>query len=146
MVIETQSFCRPPHGLSSMKPVHIHYSQLGNYYVQSVSDENMNANYMVKVKSMTESHAQGVLKFNLFASSFRTVGVNLMKTDAHATYGLYFGCSRNCWKAKEISFPTQLISHQNTLGIDGNHHNKMMSKIYQKLATHVFWARRPCTP
>jgi hypothetical protein len=59
----------------------------------------------------------------------RTTGVGLTKTDALATYGLRFRRSRHRWKAKEISFPTQVTPHQNMFGADGNRHNKMMSII-----------------
>jgi hypothetical protein len=57
--------------------------------------------------------------------------------DAHATYGLCFRCSRYRWKAKEISFPTQLVPCQNILGSHGNRLNKMPSKICQKSTTPV---------
>jgi hypothetical protein len=43
-----------------------------------------------------------------------------------------FGSFKYCWKAKEISFPTQLVQRQYTLRVDGNHRNKMTSKICQK--------------
>jgi hypothetical protein len=98
----------------------------------------MYINYMVKAQSIIESQAQGELKSSLFANLVRTIRVGLAKTDAHTTYGLHFRRSRYRWKAKEISFPTHLVSHQNILESDGNHHNKMMSKICQKSSMPVF--------
>jgi hypothetical protein len=91
--------------------------------------ENMNINYMVKAPSIMEPQAQGESKSSLFADLVRIVGVSPMKMDAQTTYGLRFRCSRYCWKAKEISFPTQQVPHQNMLGVDGNRHNKMLSRI-----------------
>jgi hypothetical protein len=63
--------------------------------------------------------------------------VGLTKTDAQETYKLRFQHSRYRWKAKEISFPTQLVPRQNILEGDENSHN-MTSKICKKSATLVF--------
>jgi hypothetical protein len=98
----------------------------------------MYVNYLVKAQSIIESQAQGEFKSSLFTNQVRTAGVVLTKTDAQTTYGLHFRCSRYRWKAKKISFPTQLVPHQNMLGADGNRHNKMTSRICQKSATPVF--------
>jgi hypothetical protein len=87
---------------------------------------------------MIESQAQGESESSLFADLVRTAGVGHTKTNALATYGLCFRCSRCCWKAKEISFPTQLVPYQNMLEADGNHRNKKTSRIYQKSVTLVF--------
>jgi hypothetical protein len=67
--------------------------------------------------------------------------VGLTKTDAHATCGLRFQCVRYRWKAKEISFPTQLVPHQNMFGSDGNHRNKMTSRICQKPVRLIFGSK-----
>jgi hypothetical protein len=93
---------------------------------------------MVKSQSMREFQTQGELKSCLFANPVRTVGLVLKKMDAQATYGPRFRHSRHSWKAKDISFPTQLISCQNTLRADQNCRNKMASRIYQKSAMPVF--------
>lgn len=61
-----------------------------------------------------------------------------MKIDTHVTYKLCFRCSRYHCKAKDISFPTQLVPRQNTLGVDKNHRNKWMSTICQKSMTPIF--------
>jgi hypothetical protein len=89
------------------------------------NDEYMDINYMVKAQSIIESQAQGELKSSLFANPVRAAGVDLVKTNTQATYELRFRCPRYCWKAKEISFLTQLVPCQNMLEVDGNHHNKM---------------------
>ena len=89
----------------------------------------MDFNYMVKAQSIMESQPQGDLKSSLFVDLVWIAGVGLM-TDAQATYRLCFQCSRYRWKAKEISFPTQMVPQQNMLGAYGNHHNKMTSRIY----------------
>jgi hypothetical protein len=101
----------------------------------------MDVNYVVKVQQIIESQAQGELKSSLFANQVRTVGVVPMKTDAHATYRLYFGRSRYHWKAKEIIFPNKLVPHQNMLGVDGNRGNKMTSRICKKSTVLVFWPK-----
>jgi hypothetical protein len=86
-----------------------------------VNDEYMDVNYMVNAQSMIESQAKVELKSNLFASLVRAAGVGLIKMDVQATYKLHFGRSRYRWKAKEIHFPTQLVSRQNMPRADGNH-------------------------
>jgi hypothetical protein len=93
---------------------------------------------MVKAQSIIEFQVQGELKSSLFANLVWTGGVGLAKTNAPTTYRLHFRRSRYSWKDKKISFPTHLVPHQNMLGADGNHHNKMTSKIYQKSSTSVF--------
>jgi hypothetical protein len=84
---------------------------------------------MVKAQSIIESQAQGELKSSLFANPVRTAGVGVAKTDAQATYGLHFRRSRYRWKAKAISFLTQLVPHQYTVGAYKNRYRKMMSRI-----------------
>jgi hypothetical protein len=93
---------------------------------------------MVKSKSMIEFQTQGELKSNLFANLVRTAGVVLTKMDAQAIYGACFKDSRHRRKVKDISFPSQLTPHQNTLRADQNRHNKMTSRIGQKSAMPVF--------
>jgi hypothetical protein len=104
------------------------------------NDEYMDVNYMVKAKSIIDSQAQEKLNSSLF-DLVRTARVGLTKMDAQVTYGLRFRCFRYCWKAKKISFPTHLVSHQNMLEADGNRYNKMTSKIYQKSVTPVSWPK-----
>jgi hypothetical protein len=67
--------------------------------------------------------------------------VGLTKAVAHATYELCFQCSRYHWKAKLITFPTQLVPHQNMFGSDGNHRNKMTSRICQKPVGPIFGSK-----
>jgi hypothetical protein len=93
------------------------------------NDEYMDVNSMVKAQSIMESQAQGESKSSLFTDLIWIAGVGLMKTYTQITYRLRFRCSRYRWKAKEIRFPTQLVSRQNMLGADGNRHNKMTSRI-----------------
>jgi hypothetical protein len=103
------------------------------------NDEYMKINYMVKAQSIIDCQAQENLKCSLFVNLVRTIGVGLTKMNAHATYGLFFRCFRYRWKAKKIRFPTHLVPRQNMLRSNGNHHNKMMSRICQKSATYVSW-------
>ena len=56
--------------------------------------EYMDVNYMFKAQSIIDSQAQEKLKSSLFTKSVRTAGVDLMKTDAQATYELHFRCFR----------------------------------------------------
>jgi hypothetical protein len=84
---------------------------------------------MVKYQSIIKSQAQGELKSSLFMNPVWTAGVGLTKTDAHATHRLRFRRSRYRWKAKEIRFPSQQVSHQYTVGADQNHCSKMISRI-----------------
>jgi hypothetical protein len=93
---------------------------------------------MVKAHSIIGSQAQGELKSSSFTNLVQTTGVGLAKTDAPATYGLCFRHSRYRSKSKEISFPTQLVPHQYTVGSGQNCHSKIMSRIYQKSAASVF--------
>ena len=102
------------------------------------NNKYMDVNLMIKDQSIVEFQAQGELKFSVFVNPVPTAGVGLAKTDAQATYGLRFRRSRYRWKAKAISFLTQLVPHQYTVGDDQNHHSKMISKICQKSATPVF--------
>jgi hypothetical protein len=88
-----------------------------------------------------ESIAQLELESNSISRPVRTAGVGCTKTDAQATYGLRFGRSTYRRKAKEISFPTQVVSCQNSLGVDANRQNKMTSRICQGAATPVFGPR-----
>ena len=101
-------------------------------------DEDMTNTHMTKAQAKIEFKAHSTLKSDLFASPVRTAGAGLTKMDAQATYGLRFGRSIYCWKAKEISFPTQLIPYQNTLGVDGNRRNNITTRICLDAATPVF--------
>ena len=94
--------------------------------------------HMTKAQEKMEFEAQSTLESNLFTSSVRTAGQGLTKTDAQAAYGLRFGRSIRRRKAKEISFPTQVVPYQNTLRGDGNRRNKMTSRICQGAAGPVF--------
>jgi hypothetical protein len=105
---------------------------------ESPSDEDMTNTHMTKAQAKIEFKAQSTLKSDLFASPVRTAGAGITKTDAQATYGLRFGHSIYCWKAKEISFPTQLIPYQNTYGVDRNRRNNMTTRICLDAAMPVF--------
>ena len=94
--------------------------------------------HMTKAQKKMEFEAQSKIESNLFTSSVRTAGQGLTKTDAQAAYGLRFGCSTRRRKAKEISFPTQVVPCQNMLRVDRNHRNKMTSRICQGAAGPVF--------
>ena len=99
------------------------------------NDEDMPAKDMTKAQQKMEPQAQYTLKSDLFASTVRTVGADLTKTDAQATYGLRFERSTYGRKAKKISFSTQMVSCQNTLRGDGNCRYKWTPRI---CATSVF--------
>jgi hypothetical protein len=101
----------------------------------------MDVNYMIKAQSIIEYQAQGEFKSSLFANPAWTTWVGLTKTDAQTTYKLFFWRSRYHWKAKEISFPTQLVPRRYTVGADQNRNSKMKSRICQKSATPVFGAK-----
>jgi hypothetical protein len=105
---------------------------------ESPSDEDMTNTHMTKAQAKIEFKAQSTLKSDLFASPVRTAGAGITKTDAQATYGLRFGHSIYRWKAKEISFPTQLIPYQNTYGVDRNRRNNMTTRICLDAAMPVF--------
>jgi hypothetical protein len=98
----------------------------------------MTNTHMTKAQAKIEFKAQSTLKSDLFASPVRTAGAGITKTDAQATYGLRFGHSIYRWKAKEISFPTQLIPYQNTYGVDRNRRNNMTTRICLDAAMPVF--------
>ena len=93
------------------------------------NDEDMTNTHTTKAQVKMEFKAQSTFKSNLFASPVRTARAGLTKTDAQTAYGLRFGRSIYRWKAKEISFPTQLVSPQNLVGVDGNRRRKMMPRI-----------------
>jgi hypothetical protein len=103
------------------------------------NDEYMDVNYMFKAQSFIESQTQGESKSSLFVNLVRTAGVGLIKMDALATYKLYFRCSRFHWKAKEISFLTQLVPRENMLGFDGNDVTIWHSG-FARNQRHLFWA------
>jgi hypothetical protein len=101
---------------------------------------------MIKTQSTIEFQAQGELKSSLSVNPVRTAGVSLAKTDTHATYELRFPRSRYRWKAKEITFLTQLVPRQYTVGADQNHHRKMIFRINQKSAGPIFGPNGPVRP
>jgi hypothetical protein len=116
----------------------LHWEGFPRLLWESLSDEDMTNTHMTKGQAKIEFKAQSTLKSDLFASPVRTAGAGLTKTDAQATYGLRFGRSMYRWKAKEISFPTQLIPYQNTFGVDGNRRNNRTIRICLDAATPVF--------
>ena len=101
-------------------------------------DETRSNMLLTKGQLRTKMQAQSKLKSNSFASPFRTPGAVGTKTDAQVTYGLRFGYSTYARKDKEISFPTQPVLGQNSLGVDGNRRNKMTFRICSGAVTPVF--------
>ena len=60
------------------------------------------------------------------------------KINAQAAYGVRFGCSLYGWKYNFKDLPMELVWGPNSFGVDGNHQNKWMSRIYQFAATPSF--------
>jgi hypothetical protein len=73
------------------------------------------------------------------SSPSRAPGAVCSKTDAQDTYELRFG-----WKAYLIRKPTQVVPHQNLFGINRNHQNKSVSRIYQGAVSPSFGPFGPC--
>ena len=126
------------YGFSERKSIELILWSCKFHVADTLPDEDMTNMHMTKAQAKIEFKTQSTLKSDLFASPVRTAGAGLTKTDAQATYGLRFGRSIYRWKAKEISFPTQLIPYQNTLGVDGNRRNNMTTRICLDAATPVF--------
>ena len=78
-----------------------------------------------KMKSWGLIHieAQFIREIGLDSRSRRT------KMDAQTSYRFRFGRSRYAGKAKEISFPIQLESRLDSLGVDGNCRNNRTTRI-----------------
>ena len=98
-------------------------------FLSSLCDEDITNMHTTKAQAKIEFKAQSTLKSDLFPSPVRTAGAGLTKTNTQATYRLRFGCSTYQRKAKEIIFPIQVVPYQNTLGVDGNRRNNMMTRI-----------------
>ena len=75
---------------------------------------------------------------NLSLSLPRSSGPVSLKLVAQDASGLRFQRSIYGWKANLIRKPIQVVSHQNTFRINGNHQNKSASRIYQDAATSSF--------
>jgi hypothetical protein len=78
------------------------------------------------------------------SSPSRALGVVCSKTDAQATYKLRFWWYTYGWKAYLIRKPTQVASHQNLFGINGNRQNKSVSRICQGAVSPSFGSFGPC--
>ena len=92
---------------------------------------------------------------NSSSSLPRPLGPVCLKLVTQDASGLHFWRSIYGWKANFIRKPIQVVSHQKTFGINGNHQNKWTSRICQGAATpsfgplgHVYikWYQRPCCP
>jgi hypothetical protein len=68
-------------------------------------------------------------------SEFRTVCLELVTQDA---YGLRFWWSIYGWKVYLIRKPTQVVQRQNMFEINGNHQNKLPSRICQGAVSPSF--------
>ena len=60
------------------------------------------------------------------------------KSDAQITYGLGFGHSRYVRKANKKVFPMSLVWGTKSLGVNGNHPNKLMYRICSNAMTLSF--------
>jgi hypothetical protein len=75
---------------------------------------------------------------NLILSLSQNPGVGCTKMDVRITYELCLGHSTYRRKYMEITFPTQLVSPQNSFGVDENRRNNLTSRIYQDVASMIF--------
>ena len=72
------------------------------------------------------------------SSPSRGPGPVYHKTDHTGASRLCFRRSTYGWKDNLIRKPIQVVSHQKTFGINGNHRNKSVSRIYQGTMTPSF--------
>ena len=54
------------------------------------------------------------------------------------SYGAQWRRARALWKDNDETFQSQLVPYQNTLGVDGNHRNKLVSRICRDAASTTF--------
>jgi hypothetical protein len=76
-----------------------------------------------KVERSKNVHIKLEAQSNSISSRYLNPIVGCTKTDVQIAYELSLGCSTYPWKPKEITFPTQIVSHQNSFRVDGNHQN-----------------------
>ena len=95
-------------------------------------------------KSIRRSEANSVripeveAQSNSSSSLSRVSGPVCLKLVTQDASRLRFRRSTYGWKANFIRKPIQVVSHQKTFGINGNHQNKSVSRIYQGAATPSF--------
>jgi len=94
--------------------------------------------------SQAELEAQSKSSLSLL----RSPGTARTKINAHAAYGVRFGCSLYGWKDNFKELPMERVLGPNSFGVDRNHQNNMMSRICQGAAPPSFGllARVPCWP
>ena len=69
---------------------------------------------------------------------FRSLGAVCIKLVIQVAYGLHFWCSTNGWKDNLIRKPMEVVPLQNSIRINENHRNKLISRIYQDAASPSF--------
>ena len=81
-------------------------------------------------------------QIKLTSSPSRSSGAVFSKSDAQDAYRLRFGRSLYGWKGNFIELPMAPVSHKNSLGVNGNHRNKLTSRIYPGVASRLLgrWA------
>ena len=81
---------------------------------------------------------------NMNSSLPRPPGPACSKTDVQVAYELRFWWSTYGWKDNFIRKPMEVFSHQNSIRINGNHWNKLTSRICQGAASPCFGPFGPC--
>jgi hypothetical protein len=66
-----------------------------------------------------------------------------IQIDVHIAYDLYFGCSTNAWKNKEITFPMTSVSCPTKIGVVRNHQKVPISRTVFGVAL-LFWPDGLC--
>jgi hypothetical protein len=82
-------------------------------------------------------------KSNSSSSPVRSLGAVRNKTDAQVAYGVGFGRSIYGWKQNFIKLPMAPVLCQNSSRVNGNHRNKLTSRICQSAALTVWLGLRP---
>ena len=75
---------------------------------------------------------------NSSSSLPRSPGPVCLKLVTQDAFRLRFRLSTNGWKPNLIRKPIQVVSHENTFGINGNRQNKTASRICKGAATPSF--------
>jgi hypothetical protein len=82
-----------------------------------------------------ETKRPSLIRFDKADSDFRTIHTKII---TEITYGLCFGRSLYGWKANRITFPMDLVSHQNTFLFHGKHRNNEVYIIHQGVVLPYF--------
>jgi hypothetical protein len=97
---------------------------------------------VIKITKKVEERSKNVhvkleAQSNSISGLSQNPGVGCTKMNIQIAYELCFGRCTYPQKAKEITFLTQLVSPQNSIGVDGNRQNNLMSRICQDVASTI---------